>query len=102
MTEEGEMWAEHREYQRKQKQKSWDQGMAEFDGLDGFTLNVITPYQIRINGSVDVYPQSRRFFDLKQKKWGNYVKLKPFLCDIFDTAFKPWKMPNGEKSFYYS
>lgn len=36
----------------------------------GYTLVHITPYQVRVNNKVDVYPTRLKYFHLATKEWG--------------------------------
>ena len=51
----------------------------DFCGEHGFYKEFITEYHIRIEGQVDVFPTSRKFFVLKTKRWGTYNFIKELL-----------------------
>jgi len=38
-------------------------------------------YQFRVNNSIDLYPKSQKFFDLRTKEWGMYSDALELLKD---------------------
>lgn len=45
----------------------------------GVRFVYLTPYQIRIENELDIYPKKKRWHDLRSKKRGGYKELVPFV-----------------------
>jgi len=40
----------------------------------GYRVEHLTPYQFRVNGKVDIYPTSLKYFNIYTKVWGTLGK----------------------------
>lgn len=45
----------------------------------GIEMAHINDYQIRLNRDIDVYPTSKKYFDIKNKKWGVWTSVDDLL-----------------------
>ncbi len=55
---------------------------------EGNEVKQITPYQYRINGQLDIYPSSKRFFVLDNKKRGDIeTSFIDFIIDFFNKKY---------------
>jgi hypothetical protein len=91
MGDMGDYWNEHRDYVKKNKPK-WDRqtytqldkDLARLEEL-GFTHEEKNSwYQVRINGTIDIYPQSQSYHDIKKNKRGMYKNLVGFIKTYFE------------------
>lgn len=67
----------------KREQERFDKLLAKL--REKYTVKVLTPYQLRINDRIDIYPTNEKYHDIKQNKRGYYNNLLPFLASIFLT-----------------
>jgi len=37
-----------------------------------FNVEVIQPWHLRINGKIDIYPKTKKYFSIKEQLWGYY------------------------------
>ncbi len=49
----------------------------------GYTVEIKTPYHFRVNNCLDVYPQNRKWHDIKQNKRGEYEDIFRFAKQFF-------------------
>lgn len=49
----------------------------------GYGAIMLTPYQIRINNRLDIYPVNRRWHDLKNNLRGDYRNMHRFVDEFF-------------------
>ncbi len=64
------------------------QPLADLETLEiehGLPYEEITPYQIRIDGSLDIYPTNKKWHDLTKNKRGHYNRLIPFVLHHFES-----------------
>lgn len=62
----------------------------------GYETKIFTPYQMRIGGQIDIYPDSypKRYFHLKTRKWGDYQNEKHLLNKYSISPTLPPKQTN--------
>ena len=77
MSDQAEYWKAIREQQQQDRAERREEGVAAIARLAtlGFRVEAITPYQFRINGSLDVYPTNRRFHCLTDGERGTYQEV---------------------------
>jgi hypothetical protein len=79
----------NRERDQKKKQEAWGKLYPKIDDWveklkkDGFTVRMIEFYQYRVNEILDVFPMSKRYFDIKGKHWGYFDNLPMFVREFF-------------------
>lgn len=49
----------------------------------GIRAEFLTPYQVRFEDAIDIWPKNRNFHDLQTQKRGRYKRLVPFLRHYF-------------------
>jgi len=87
INEENEMWRKHAEEMknmRRHRRDLFDKLAQDFREL-GFTVRQVNSYQYRINDAIDIFPSNKRFFDLKNKQWGDIrgITFEKFLRKFF-------------------
>ena len=62
------------------EEKFWDGMKAKLE--EKYQVKYLTNYQWRINGIVDIFPQSRRFHDIRKNVRGSYKDMFEFLTRL--------------------
>lgn len=80
-SETSEMWKEEREAYKQRRDKRLAIRTKEILALTefGYTVEMKSEYQYRINDIVDVFPVNNRFHDIRTNHRGHYNNIKPFL-----------------------
>jgi hypothetical protein len=63
----------HKEVVKVKNKQSLNRNLCKLQDLaeeKGYTLVHITPYQVRVNNKVDIYPTRLKYFHLATKEWG--------------------------------
>jgi len=79
MSDYGDFCREQREWRKKQNAKAWKRGIKELDGVP-YDYEMLTAYQYRFDGWLDIFPQSGRYHDIKKNQRGFYTNLRKFLA----------------------
>jgi hypothetical protein len=71
--DESELWRQHKADMKEMREKRRESfaDIFEFLKAQGFEVKYLTPYQVRINNVVDIYPSNKRFHHLKNGKRGD-------------------------------
>ena len=48
-----------------------------------YRVEQLSEYHFRVNGKLDIWPSSRKYYDIKLGRKGEYVKLKDFVVEYF-------------------
>lgn len=85
---EKELWKQHKQdmtNMRRRRQDTFREVIKEFRRM-GFEVKELTPFQIRFNDCIDVYPSNKRFHDLKNNVRGDIrgKKFSDFLRNYFN------------------
>lgn len=69
-----EMWREHRHDIQERRRTRRDRRTVDILALRdrGFSVRELTPYQFRINDTLDLYPTCNRWHNIKTQKRGSY------------------------------
>lgn len=57
--------------------------LATLHNEHGIEYTELTPYQIRIENTLDIYPVKRKWHNIRSGKRGEYKRLIPFLISFF-------------------
>ena len=88
MGDEGEYWNDIKNYRKDQKEKRdrriWQMIENKLETLSRkYNIEKKTQYQYRINGMLDIYPQNKRYHDIKNNKRGDYNDMIKFVNNFF-------------------
>lgn len=67
---------------------------------NGHKVHFFTPYQMRVDGILDIYPVNRRWHDIKRNERGEYNDLFIFISKFFNQYVKEKHVqlpPEGSK-----
>jgi len=86
MTQLKEVFEAQENRSRKAKNLRLDLASRHFEKLKEFNYDIdwVSNYQCRINGSLDIYPISRKYHDLVGQKRGSYKNLNNFIYEYFN------------------
>ena len=88
MGDEGDYWRDVNAYHRQQKEKRdlriWPMIENKLKLVSKkHNVRKLTQYQYRINGTLDIYPQNKRYHDIKNNKRGDYKDMIKFVNKFF-------------------
>jgi hypothetical protein len=65
----------------------------------GYTVEDINNrgYQFRVNQTIDIYPKSQKYFNLKTKEWGTYSDVAVILSQVIPRPLREY-LPTDTKS----
>lgn len=71
--DESELWREHNKEMQQMRDRRRNSIEKVFEALEfqGYSVRHITPYQIRINEILDIYPSNKRWHNIKTGKRGD-------------------------------
>lgn len=83
--EESEFWQAHKEEMKAMREKRMEQSMDDIEILDkeGIRATFITPWQIRFEECIDIWPSNKNFHVLDTGERGRYKRMAPFLRSFF-------------------
>lgn len=72
----------------KTKKRNWQRGTEALDNLVSFDFKVhaFSDIHFRINDRLDVWPSTKRWYDLKTGRKDNYEELERFVKSFFNYA----------------
>lgn len=91
-TEDSDMWKAHNEDMKQMREKRNDLASKDLETLaktDGIRSVYITPYQIRIEEVLDIWPSNKNYHDIQTNERGRYRRLIPFVRDFFSVVTVP-------------
>lgn len=71
------------------KARNYEEAMDDIERLVAFDFRIVSypgDYHFRINGRLDVWPTTKKWYDLNSKRRGTYKSLYIFARDFFTTA----------------
>ncbi len=87
--ETSEMWRKIKEEKKQERQFEQDWAKGSLDAWcaeNGVSLREIAPHQFRLDKDfkkIDIFPQSKRWHNLKDNKRGGYRELISFITEYF-------------------
>ncbi len=69
------------------KKQNWQEGTDDLENLVAWDYKVVpfSDIHFRINDRLDVWPSTRKWYDMKTKRTGQYQKLESFVKDFLPT-----------------
>lgn len=85
VNETNALWRGHKELQRARRNKRRPERMAKILALrqEGFSIEVITEYQVRVNRRLDIWLTHNRYHDIKENKRGGFPDVQVFVREFF-------------------
>ncbi len=90
MSDDGDMWRNHRQHIQKKKEarlRKGEESMEELVALD-FSVFPLSEYHFRINYTLDVWPSTGKWHDRSSGKRGTYSNLLEFVKQHFNGTNK--------------
>lgn len=72
---------------KKQKQRDYIFIIQVFCGENELDYEVIRPSQIRVGETLDIYPNSNKYFNLTRQQWGIFDDIIKFIHSSFKINF---------------
>jgi len=76
---DGEDYSILREEQKTSKKQRRTTGKEEIESIFGYEIAIITDYQYRVNGILDLFPTSRKYHNIKTQKRGHYTSAEKII-----------------------